>query len=306
MLFLLMSSLYTQKDSNIRKTWLLITFFLVVVIAIGWLFSYAYGSPIILYLAVAFSLVMNVTSYWYSDKIVLAMTRAKEVKREDNPELHRIIENLAIAAGLPKPRIYIISEAQPNAFATGRNPKHAAIAVTTGLLERLDRSELQGVLAHELAHVGNRDILVSTVAVVLAGFIAVVSDIFLRSMFWGFGGRRNRNSGQLGGILIVLAVVAAILAPIAATIIRLSVSRKREFLADASGALMTRYPEGLARALEKISKDPHQMRAASSANAHLWIASPVRGRSSKSWFVKLFMTHPPVDERIAVLRGMKK
>jgi heat shock protein HtpX len=247
---------------------------------------------------------MNVISYWYSDKIVLAITRAKLVKKEENPELHRIVENLAITGGLPKPKIYIIEEKQPNAFATGRNPKHSAIAVTKGLLERLDRSELEGVLAHELAHIGNRDILISTVAVVLAGFIAIISDIFLRSMFFGFY-NRNRNTGQLGAFLMIVAIIAAILAPIAALLIRLAISRKREFLADATGALLTRYPEGLARALEKISKNPQPMRIASNATSHLWISSPFKGRQSRNWLAKLFMTHPPVEERVRSLRGMR-
>lgn len=300
-----MPSLYTHKASNIRKTWFLITGFLVFVTALGWLFSYVFESSAILYIAVAFSLLMNLTSYWYSDKIVLAMTRAKAVKREENPELHRIIENLSITAGLPKPRVYIINEAQPNAFATGRNPQKAAIAVTSGLLERLDRSELEGVLAHELAHIGNRDILVSTVVVVLAGFIAVISDIFLRSMFWGVHGRRRDSGRQLGAYLMVLAIIAAILAPIAATLIRLAVSRKREFLADATGALITRYPEGLASALEKISSSAQPMRVASNANAHLWIDAPIKGRQSTSWLTKLFMTHPPVEARVKALKGMK-
>lgn len=278
--------------------------FLIFVIALGWLFSYVLNSPIILYIAIAFSLIMNVISYWYSDKIVLAITRAKLVKKEENPELHRIVENLAITGGLPKPKIYIIEEKQPNAFATGRNPKHSAIAVTKGLLERLDRSELEGVLAHELAHIGNRDILISTVAVVLAGFIAIISDIFLRSMFFGFY-NRNRNTGQLGAFLMIVAIIAAILAPIAALLIRLAISRKREFLADATGALLTRYPEGLARALEKISKNPQPMRIASNATSHLWISSPFKGRQSRNWLAKLFMTHPPVEERVRSLRGMR-
>jgi heat shock protein HtpX len=299
-----MASLYTHKIVNLRKTWLFMGIFLIFVIALGWLFSYVLNSPIILYIAIAFSLIMNVISYWYSDKIVLAITRAKLVKKEENPELHRIVENLAITGGLPKPKIYIIEEKQPNAFATGRNPKHSAIAVTKGLLERLDRSELEGVLAHELAHIGNRDILISTVAVVLAGFIAIISDIFLRSMFFGFY-NRNRNTGQLGAFLMIVAIIAAILAPIAALLIRLAISRKREFLADATGALLTRYPEGLARALEKISKNPQPMRIASNATSHLWISSPFKGRQSRNWLAKLFMTHPPVEERVRSLRGMR-
>jgi heat shock protein HtpX len=298
-----MASLYTHRDINIRKTFFLMSAFFVFVIALGWLFSYVFDSPGILYFAVVFSIILNVVSYWYSDKIVLAMTGARLVNFQDNPELHRIVENLAITAGLPKPRIYLVNEDQPNAFATGRNPDKAAIALTRGLLERLDRSELEGVLAHELSHIGNRDILVSTVAVILAGVVAMLSDIFIRSLWWSrLSKGRDRDAGT--ALVFILAVMAAILAPIAAALLRLAVSRKREFLADASGALLTRYPEGLARALEKISADSHAMKIASSANSHLWIESPIKGQQRNSWFRKLFMTHPAIEERIKALRGL--
>jgi heat shock protein HtpX len=296
-----MASLYTHKERNIRKTWFLMTGFLIFVIAIGWLLSYAANSPGILYVAVLLSIVMNISAYWWSDKLVLKMTRAREAKESEYSELHNIVENLAITAGLPKPRIYIMHEAQPNAFATGRNAEHAVVAVTTGLLERLDRSELEGVLAHELSHIGNRDMLVSTVAVVLAGLIAILSDFFLR-WTWHGGGRSDNNRGNAA--LLALAVVAALLAPIAATLIQLAVSRKREFLADSSGALLTRYPEGLASALEKISRDPHELRHASNATAHLFFENPFRGRHARG-LTKLFMTHPPVEERVAALRGIE-
>ncbi|MEK7168208.1 MAG: M48 family metalloprotease, partial [Patescibacteria group bacterium] len=186
-------TLYDQKGSNIRKTWFLFTTFLIVVIAIGWLFSRVYGNPSILYFAVIFSVLMNVIAYWYSDKIVLKMAKAVPVEKKDSPELYNIVENLCITAGLPMPKIYLIRESQPNAFATGRNSKHAAVAVTEGLLEKLDRSELEGVIAHELSHIGNRDMLLSTVIVVLVGFISILSDMFLRSMF--FGGRRDNREG---------------------------------------------------------------------------------------------------------------
>ena len=298
-----MATLYTHKARNIRKTWLLMTSFFILVIVVGWLISYAMDTPVILYIAVFLSIFMNIGAYWFSDKLVLKMTKAREVAFRDNPELHRIVENLAITAGLPKPRIFLLSEAQPNAFATGRNPKHAVVAITTGLLERLDRSELEGVLAHELSHIGNRDMLVSTVAVVLAGLIAIVSDLFLRWTWFG-GGRRSGN-GRANTLLLVVAIVAIILAPIAATIIRLSISRKREFLADASGALLTRYPEGLARALEKISASPHRLKVASNSTAHLFFSNPFRDKQKRKFFTKLFMTHPPVEERLAALRGMK-
>src|SRR3989344_14292 len=246
-----MSNLYTQKDSNIRKTWLLLTVFLLLIIGLGWIFSYAYHAPEILYFAVILSLVMNILAYWHSDKIALSMSGARLVKREENPYLYRIIENLCITAGLPVPRIYIINSDQINAFATGRDPKHAAIAVTQGALTKLENEELEGVIAHELSHIGNRDILISTVVVVLAGLIAMLADWFLRMSIWGNLSRDNDNK-QGGAIILILGLVVAILMPLIATIIRLAVSRKREFLADASGALLTRYPEGLANALEKI------------------------------------------------------
>lgn len=298
-----MATLYTHKAANIRKTWLLMLGFLGVVIAIGWGLSWYYGSPIILYIAIALALVMNVTSYWYSDKIVTRMTRAKPADVSEFRELHRLVENLAITAGLPKPRVYIVDDPMPNAFATGRDPEHGVVAVTTGLLTILDRTELEGVLAHELSHIGNRDMLVSTVAVVLVGFVAIVSDIFLRTLF--FGGGRDRN---VHPIFLVAGVVFAILAPVAASLIQMAVSRKREFLADASGALLTRYPDGLASALKKIEMHGKQgMRHQSHATAHLFIANPFGrvGKGMGASLNKLFSTHPPTAERIAALRGMQ-
>ena len=254
-------------------------------------------------LAVAIALLQSFFAYWYSDKIVLAITRARKIEKKDNPELYRIVENLCITAGLPLPKIYIIGEQQPNAFATGRNAENSVIAVTQGLLEKLERPELEGVLAHELSHIGNKDILLGTVVVILVGIMAMLSNWFLRISFWG--GTRRDSRGSSGLILMILGIIAAILAPIAAVLIQLAVSRKREFLADASGALLTRYPEGLAKALEKISADQSSMRIASNSTAHLFIASPFRGKQSKSWFTKLFLTHPPVEERIRALRGME-
>jgi heat shock protein HtpX len=234
MLYFLKMTLYTQKESNIFKTWLLFILFLIIVIGIGWFFSRLYNNPSILYFAVIFSFLMNFIAYWYSDKIVLKMANAVPIKKENAPELYNIVENLCITAGLPMPKIYLIREKQPNAFATGRNPKHAVVAVTEGLLEKLDRSELEGVIAHELSHIGNRDMLLSTVVVVLVGFISILSDIFLRSSFFGgFRSRDDRDSGQVGAILVLIGIVLAILAPISATLIQLAISRKREFLADA-------------------------------------------------------------------------
>ncbi|MFH1714018.1 MAG: M48 family metallopeptidase [Candidatus Nealsonbacteria bacterium] len=301
-----MTNLYTQAESNIRKTWLYLFLFLVLVILVGWSISYYLDSPIILYLAVAISFGMNFFAYWSSDKIVLAMSRAKLIEKKDNPELYRLVENLAITAGLPFPKIYVINSAQPNAFATGRDAEHAVVAVTTGLLEKMERVELEGVIAHELSHIGNRDILLQTIIVVLVGVVVIMTDFFFRISFWGgFRGKSNKNSGHIGLILMVVSVVLAILAPIFAQMIKLAISRKREFLADSSGALLTRYPEGLARALEKISKDPNELSGASDATAHLYLASPFRGNEKTSWLHKLFMTHPPVEQRITVLRGMR-
>ncbi len=297
-------TLYGQKSKNIRKTWVLFTLFLLVVIGIGWVFSQIYSNPSILYFAVVFSILMNVIAYWFSDKIVLKMAKATPVEKKNAPEFYNIVENLCITAGLPLPKIYIIHEQQPNAFATGRNPKHAVVAVTEGLLEKLDRSELEGVIAHELSHIGNRDMLLSTVIVVLVGFISILSDIFLRSaMFGGLSRRDDRDGGQAGVILMVIGMVLAILAPIGAMLIQLAISRKREFLADASGALLTRYPEGLAKALEKISASNIPMKAANNTTAHLWVDNPFKGKRI-SGLAKLFMTHPPVEERIKALRGM--
>jgi len=297
-----MATLYTQADLNTRKTWFLLTGFLVFIIAIGWLFSYALNDTTILYVAIFISIFSSFGSYWWSDKIVLAMYRANPIEKKDNPELYRLVENLCITAGLPIPKIYILPEAQPNAFATGRNAKHAVVAVTQGLLQRLDKTELQGVLAHELSHIGNKDMLLSTIVAILAGVIAILANMFLR--VGSFGGHRNSDDNRGGAIFMILGIVAALLAPIAASMVQLAISRKREFLADADGALLTRYPEGLASALEKISQDPTPMRVKNEATASLFIDSPHKGKQKTNWFVKLFMTHPPIEERISALRGM--
>ncbi|MBU4223968.1 M48 family metallopeptidase [Patescibacteria group bacterium] len=280
--------------------------FLVVVIAVGWVFSQIYESPIILYFAVAFSLGMNFFSYWYSDKIVLKMSGAFPIEKKDSAELYRIVENLSITAGVKMPKIYIINDPAPNAFATGRNQERAVIAVTSGLLRALNKTELEGVIAHELSHIGNRDILISTVVVVLVGFIAMLSDFFLRFSF--FGGRdRDNNKGN--ALFFIFGIVVALLAPVAAALIQMAISRKREFLADASCAMLTRYPDGLASALEKISQYPFAIKKASSATAHLYISNPFGAHSASSGqakkISKLFMTHPPIEERVVALREMK-
>ena len=298
-------TLYTQAESNIRKTWFLMAGFLMFIIALGWLFSYLLENQIFLIIAFIFALFQSFFSYWYSDKIVLALSRARLIEKQDNPELYRLVENLCITAGLPLPKIYIIEEVQPNAFATGRDKNHAVIAVTRGLLEKLERSELEGVIAHELSHIGNKDMLLQTIVVILVGVVAMLSNFFLRISFFGGARRRESREESRGTILAIFGILAAILAPIAATLIQLAISRKREFLADASGALLTRYPEGLARALEKISADPNPLRVANNAISHLFIASPFRGKEAQSWLTKLFSTHPPVKERIAALREMR-
>lgn len=281
-----------------------------VVIGIGWVFSRIYGDPSILYIAVAFSILMNVLSYWFSHKIVLALHRAKPVEFKSQPELYRVLENLTIAAGLPMPKFYLIEDSAPNAFATGRNPKNAVVCVTSGLLEKLDRSELEGVLAHELSHIGNRDMLVSTVAVVLVGFVAILSDMFMRSIWYGGMGDRNRDRGGAHTIILVAGIVLSILAPLIASLIHLAISRRREFLADASGALLTRYPEGLASALKKISSYGRPMKTATNATAHLFLENPFgadsNGAKRTPWLVKIFSTHPPVAERIAALMGSRQ
>lgn len=285
-----------------RRTWLLMTGFLVLVIAIGYAVAWYLNEPGLIYIAVAFSLLMNIGAYWFSDRVALASTGSKEADPNEYRELHRIVENLAITAGLPKPRVFVMQEDAPNAFAAGRNPKNAVISVTTGLLQRLDRSELEGVIAHELAHIGNRDILVMTIAVVLAGFLAMLADIFLRMSF--FGGGDNRDS-RGNALFAVLTIVGIVLAPIAAQLIQMAISRRREFLADASGALLTRYPDGLASALRKISSYEAPMHRASHATAHLFISNPFGAHDAGKFVAKLFSTHPPVEERIQALQGMR-
>ena len=278
--------------------------FLVIIVALGWFLSYYFQTPEILWIAVAVSLFMNVVSYWNSDKIVLSMTKAKLVEFKDSPELYRLVENLCITAGLPVPKIYVIPELASNAFATGRNPKNAVIVFSVGLLQKLNKQELEGVIGHELSHIGNRDILLQTVTVVLVGLVTIASDFFLRSSLLGKGRKSDDNQGNAGAILMVIGIVFILLSPFISRIVQLAISRKREYLADSSGALLTRYPEGLASALEKISSDETPMRVASNATAHLFICNPFRGKQKNSWLVKLFSTHPPIEERVKILRAM--
>jgi heat shock protein HtpX len=295
-----MATLYTHQSKNITKTWLLMTTFFVLVIGLGWFFSQYYGNPSILVFFVVFSIAMNIASYWFSDKIVLSLSGAHLADRKQYFDLYTTVENLSITAGLPMPKVYVIADTAPNAFATGRDKKHAVVAVTTGLLAILEKNELEGVIAHELSHIGNRDMLVSTVAVVLVGFVSILADVFMRSLWFGGGDRDNKG----GNALVIIGIILSILAPIFAMLIQLAISRKREFLADASGALLTRYPEGLASALQKISQHSEPMHRQSKAIAHLYIADP-KGSSIGKSIRGLFATHPPAEKRIAVLRGMK-
>lgn len=297
-----MATLYTQQSKNVWRTWILMTVFLVVVIIIGFVFAEAYDSTAILVIFIAAAIIMNVFSYWYSDKIILKMYKAQPVSSQSNQMLWNTVENLAITAGLPMPKVYIIPDQAPNAFATGRNKDHAAVVVTAGLLGMLNQTELEGVIAHELSHVGNRDILISTIVVVLVGFVALMSHWFIRiSMFGGMGGGNRRGNGGVGAIFFLIGIVFAIFSPIAVTLIQLAISRKREYLADASGALLTRYPEGLASALQKIGSYSGQMQHASNATAHLFISNPFGNKRVAS----LFSTHPAIEDRIRILREME-
>jgi len=295
-----MASLYTQQGKNVFRTWALMAVFLVLIILVGFVASQYYGDSSILYVAIGIAFCMNFYAYWFSDKVAIRQAGAVPADETQYKDLHRIVENLAITAGLPKPRVYIIQDPAPNAFATGRDKNHAVIAVTTGLLQMMDSNELQGVIAHELSHVGNRDILVMTVAVVLVGVISMFANIAIRMSYFG-GGDRERNNNPL---VLIGFIAAIILAPIAAQLIQLAISRKREFLADADGALLTRYPEGLESALKKLGNYALPMQNASTTTAHLYITNPFGAHPAGAWVQKLFSTHPPIPERIAALEGM--
>ncbi|MDO8621304.1 MAG: M48 family metallopeptidase [Candidatus Levybacteria bacterium] len=299
-------NIYSQISANKTKTWLIVILFVLFITTIifvygktsGYGLSYA-GIGLIISGLITFA------SYYYSDRMILGMSKAKQIAKKDNPQFFRIVENLCIGAGIPIPKIYIIEDSAPNAFATGRDPKHSVVCVTTGILEKLDKAELEGVIAHELSHVQNYDIRLMSIVVILVGLVALLADFFMRSLWYG-GDRRDRGNreGNAQGIFLLIGIALAILSPIIATLIQLAVSRKREFLADASGALLTRYPEGLASALEKISKDKEPLEVANNATAHLYIANPFKNKISGNWFANLFNTHPPIEERIKILRAM--
>lgn len=299
-------AIYRHIEENRRATWLWMFFFVLLVAAMVEVIALALGlgtGPAVATLIVASIFVL--ISYRFSDRVVLGMSGAREVAHDKDPDLYHLVENLCIGAGMPVPRIYIIDDTAPNAFATGRDPRHAYIVVTKGLLQKLDKLELEGVLAHELSHIRNYDIRLMTLVVMLVGLVALLADLFLRWTWFGAGhrrGNRGKGEGAGGAIILVVALVMAILAPIAAQLIRLAISRKREYLADASGALLTRYPEGLARALEKISQDKEPLEAANKATAHLYIINPLKNHASS--LNNLFSTHPPIQERIKALRSM--
>jgi heat shock protein HtpX len=301
--------MYEQISRNKWKSAALVVFFMAFIFLLTWFFEYVTGwGEGGLVLAVFVAMGLAAVGYYASDKIVLGISRARPVTKDEFPYLYNVVEGLAIAAGVPAPKCYVIEDTAPNAFAAGRKPETAAICVTTGLLEKLNRVELEGVVAHEMSHVKNYDVRLQTVVVVMAGVVALLSDWMLRSFFWGGGRRRGRSKGGSGGaegVLVLVGLALAVLSPFIATIIQLAVSRKREFLADASGAMLTRYPAGLASALRKISADTEPLEAANKATAHLYIVNPLKNlKGGNSGLNRLFSTHPPIEERIAALERM--
>lgn len=298
-------NIYSQISANKTKTWLIIGLFVVFITTILFVYGKASGYGLSYAgIGLIISGIMVFGSYYYSDKMILGMSGAKEIKKNDNPLLFRIVENLCIGAGISMPKIYVIDDSAINAFATGRDPKHSVVCVTTGILDRLNKAELEGVIAHELSHVRNYDIRLMAIVVILVGLVALLADFFMRSLWYGGGRRERSDRGNAQGIFLMIGIAMAILSPLIATLIQLAVSRKREFLADASGALLTRYPEGLASALEKISKDKEPLEVANNATAHLYISNPFKSKTSGHWFANLFNTHPPIEERIKILRSM--
>lgn len=300
-----MTTIASTIQANKNRTVVLMVIFTAVVVLLGYFLGnvLGYGNSWLL-IAVVFSVFSSLASYYWGDRIVLAMSGARPADRKRDFDLFTVTENLTLAAGMPKPRLYVIEDTAMNAFATGRDPDHAVICATTGLISRLDRRELEGVIAHELSHVRNYDIRVMAVTAVLVGTVAFLADMFLRNLWWG-GGRRDReNDRGLGGILLIAGIILAILSPLVAQLIQLAISRRREYLADASGAFLTRYPEGLARALEKLKGDHEVLEAATNATAHLFIVNPFKGKDFGAVFANLFNTHPPLEDRIRILRTM--
>lgn len=297
-------SIQSQISSNVTKTYLIMSLFVAFVVLVGYVFGAALGyGTSWMWIAVVISVVMSFGSYYWGDKLVLALSHARPADRKRDFDFFTVTENLAIAAGIPKPTLYVIDDTAMNAFATGRDPHHAVVCATTGILTKLERRELEGVIAHELSHIKNFDTRLMAVVAILVGIVAFLADMFMRSLWWG--GSRDRDSDRgVGQILLIVGIVLAIISPIVATLIQLAVSRRREFLADASGADLTRYPEGLARALEKLTHDKEVLEAATNATAHLYIVNPFKGKNFGAWFANLFNTHPPIAERVKMLRSM--
>jgi heat shock protein HtpX len=295
-----MALAYQQIDSNKRKTLIIIVGFVLFMAVFGWVLELALGRPGLLVGISIFAIVYAIFGYYLSDRLALALSGAKSVTKAQAPLLYRTVENLSIAAGLPTPAVYVVNDPAPNAFATGRDPRHASVAATTGLLEIMNDKELEGVIGHELSHVGNYDVRLMAVVLVMVTILSVVSNFFVRFTFWG-GSRDDRDNDN--SIFMIVGLVFAILAPIIGTLVQLAVSRRREYLADASGALLTRYPEGLVGALEKIQDYKQPTRSASPAIAHLYFSNPFRGAKGK--IAGLFSTHPPLEDRIKRLRDME-
>lgn len=297
-------SIHSEIRANIWKTYFIMAGFMVFTVIVAYVLgmSLGYGEGWVFY-GLVFSGASAFSSYFWGDKMVLAMSGARPADRKRDFDFYTVTENLCIAAGIPKPKLYVIEDTAMNAFATGRDPKHAVVCATTGLLDRLERRELEGVIAHELSHIKNYDIRLMVVVTVLVGTVAFLADMFLRHLWWG--GRRDRDDDRgAGQIMLIVGIALAIITPLIATVIQLAISRRREYLADASGANLTRYPEGLARALAKLDADKEVLEAATNATAHLYVTNPFKGKSFGAWFSNLFNTHPPIEERIKILRSM--
>lgn len=290
-------TLYTHATENRVKTWFYLFLYMTLLLGLGWLVSWYFGSPDILLIAAVIVLIQGIISYQFSDKIALLVSRARPLNHSEYAEVYEVMDNLAITAGLPRPKLYLIEDSALNAFATGKDPTHASIVVTSGLLEQLNKNELAGVLAHELSHVGNEDIRLMSMVMIMAGLIALISDLFLRNVFWGRN-RDDSSGSRSSAVLAVVAIVLALLAPLAATLMQLAISRKREFLADATGVLLTRYPEGLISALRKLEADKEPLEAANKATAHMYIKNPLPG----GFLATLFSTHPSIEDRISALQ----
>lgn len=297
-------NVYEAVDANKRKSLLVVVVFVVIITGLSWIFSQTFGfSPSFIGFALILSGLMGFAGFWWSDKIILSISGARPANRKEDFNFYTVAQNLSLAAGLPMPKLYVIDDTAPNAFATGRDPTHAVVCATRGLLDKLDRTELEGVVAHEMSHVGNYDIRLMGVVSILAGTVVLLADWALR---FSFVRNNDDRDNRAGGIILIAGFVLAILSPIIAQLIQLAISRRREFFADASAVKLTRQPEGLIRALEKISRDPEPLEAANKATAHLYIVNPLKGqRGPVSWFAGLFATHPPIEERIKALKAME-